>query len=165
MKNLLKITGLVLVLTLALVALGQTTVQIAEHESLGQYLTDAEGQTLYLFLNDSENTSTCTGGCLEAWPPLLSEGEPMAGEELDAALLGTITREDGSMQVTYNGWPLYYFAKDEAPGDINGQGVGEVWYLISPAGEPVGAPAAPASEEQPEGEGETQDEQPEGEGN
>jgi predicted lipoprotein with Yx(FWY)xxD motif len=61
----------------------------------------------------------------------------MAGEGVDATLLGTITRDDGSTQVTYNGWPLYYFHEDAAPGDTNGQGVGGVWFLVSPEGEAI----------------------------
>jgi predicted lipoprotein with Yx(FWY)xxD motif len=67
----------------------------------------------------------------------MSQGAPAAGEGVDAALLGTITRDDGAMQVTYNGWPLYYFADDTAPGDANGQGLGDVWFLVSPTGEAI----------------------------
>jgi predicted lipoprotein with Yx(FWY)xxD motif/cytochrome c2 len=113
---------------------GEVTVQTARHEEIGTYLTDAEGRSLYLFTRDSENTSTCTDQCAENWPPLLVEGEPMAGQGVAASLLGTTERDDGSTQVTYNGWPLYYFARDESPGDIAGQGVGDRWYLISPFG-------------------------------
>ncbi len=102
---------------------------------LGQILVDGEGFTLYLFDNDSEGESACTDDCAETWPPLT--GEATAGEGADAALLGTITREDGSEQVTYNGHPLYRFAPDEAPGDVNGQGVGEVWWVVSPEGESI----------------------------
>ena len=81
--------------------------------------------------NTNDNTNGTTGtasGC---------SLEEMAGEGVDATLLGTITRDDGSTQVTYNGWPLYYFHEDAAPGDTNGQGVGGVWFLVSPEGEAI----------------------------
>ena len=95
--------------------------------------------SLYLFTNDTQDSgaSTCADDCLAAWPALLSDGDPVAGEGVDAALLGTITRDDGTTQVTYNGWPLYYYAEDTAAGDTNGQGVGDVWFLVTPEGEAV----------------------------
>jgi predicted lipoprotein with Yx(FWY)xxD motif len=113
------------------------TVMVATNDALGSFLVDAEGMTLYLFLNDQPGVSNCYDQCAENWPPLLVEGEPVAGEGADAALLGTTERTDGAMQVTYNGWPLYYFVRDAAPGDTVGQGRGDVWYVISPAGEQV----------------------------
>jgi len=114
---------------------GATAVQT---DPEGRFLTDAEGMSLYLFEADSDNTSTCYDACAEAWPPLLSEGQPTAGGQVDAAKLSTIERKDGTAQVTYDGWPLYYFVKDEAPGDTNGQdveGFGAEWYLVAPDGE------------------------------
>jgi len=90
--------------------------------------------TLYIYTKDTPNTSTCYGACAAAWPPLLSEGTPTAGSGVDATKLGTMTRTDGSTQVTYNGWPLYYFALDKAAGDTNGEGVQNVWYVITPEG-------------------------------
>lgn len=113
------------------------TLQATEHPALGQFLTDGEGNTLYLFLNDSPDTSVCYDACAENWPPLISEGEVAAGEGVNPDLIGTTERDDGSLQVTYNGWPLYYFAGDENPGDTTGQDVGDVWYVVSPDGEPV----------------------------
>ncbi|HEX6886503.1 MAG TPA: hypothetical protein VF143_00240 [Candidatus Nanopelagicales bacterium] len=106
---------------------------------LGTILVDGRGMTLYLFTKDTRGSgaSTCEGSCLAAWPPLL--GTPEAGSGADQARLGTITRSDGAIQVTYNGWPLYYWAQDSAPGDTNGQGVNGVWWMVSPAGEPVGS--------------------------
>ena len=107
---------------------------------LGTILVDGAGMTLYLFTKDTQASgeSTCEGECLAAWPPLL--GEPQAGEGTDGALLGTITRSDGSMQVSYNGWPLYYWAQDNAPGDTTGQGVNQVWWVLDANGDAVGAP-------------------------
>ena len=93
--------------------------------------------SLYLFEADKSSTSTCTGACAAAWPPLTTTGAPTAGTGVKASLLGTSKRDDGKMEVTYNGHPLYYFANDSAPGDIKGQGVdafGAEWYAVSPEG-------------------------------
>lgn len=105
---------------------------------LGTILVDGRGMTLYLFTQDTQDSgkSTCEGPCLAAWPPLL--GEPQAGTGVDAALLGTLVRSDGSTQVTYNGWPLYFWAQDSAPGDTTGQGVNQVWWVLDAAGDAVG---------------------------
>ena len=81
--------------------------------------------------NTNDNTNGTIGTASDCSP------EAMAGAGVDATLLGTITRDDGSTQVTYNGWPLYYFHEDAAPGDTNGQGVGGVWFLVSPEGEAI----------------------------
>ena len=101
----------------------------------GTFLTDATGMSLYLFTNDTPGVSNCTGDCLVAWPALLTDGDPVAGDGVDASLLGTTIRDDGSVQVTYSGWPLYFFAGDAAPGDLAGQGVNDVWFVVSPTGE------------------------------
>jgi predicted lipoprotein with Yx(FWY)xxD motif len=114
---------------------GVSTVNVSESTS-GSILVDNQGRSLYVFSADTQNagTSACTGDCLTNWPPLLSMELPTAGEGLDATKLSTITRDDGTQQVTYNGWPLYLYSGDTAPGDLNGQGVGGKWYLISPDG-------------------------------
>lgn len=116
----------------------QGTVMTAE-SNLGTILVDGEGMTLYLFTKDTQGDgkSTCEGPCLEAWPPLV--GEPTAGPGADAAKLGTIVRTDGTTQATYNGWPLYYWVEDTAPGDTKGQAVNDVWWVLDPAGEAIGA--------------------------
>jgi predicted lipoprotein with Yx(FWY)xxD motif len=116
-------------------AAGEATVATAESE-LGTILVDGEGLTLYMFMPDNQGPSSCEGDCLAAWPSLT--GPATAGEGVDESLLGTAARpDDGTEQVTYNGWPLYYFAQDSAPGDVNGQGVGDVWFVVDPAGEPI----------------------------
>ncbi|MGE5641389.1 MAG: hypothetical protein ACM3Y8_00125 [Byssovorax cruenta] len=117
-----------------------TTVSLGKNDKLGSFLVDDKGMTLYLFTKDTPNTSNCYDKCATAWPPLLTTGEPAAGEGVDASLLGTTKRTDGTVQVTYNGWPLYYYQKDKAPGDIVGQDVGDVWFVVSPAGEQVSTP-------------------------
>jgi len=127
---------------------GEAIVNLGENDSLGSFLVDDKGMTLYLFTKDSTNTSACYDKCAVAWPPLLTTGNAVAGDGVDASLLGTTTRTDGTTQVTYNGWPLYYYEKDKAPGDVVGQNVGDVWFVVSPAGEMIGtAPTeAPATE-------------------
>lgn len=108
----------------------------------GEYLVDGAGMSLYLFKKDTQGSkkSTCHDRCAEAWPPLTSDAAPQATGAVKSELLGVIEHEDGSQQVTYNGWPLYYFIKDENPGDTRGQdvkGFGAEWYLVTPEGKPV----------------------------
>lgn len=100
------------------------------------FLVDNQGRTLYLFSNDTQNSgaSACAGDCLAAWPPVIVTGTPTPGIGVDAALLGAITRDDGTMQATYNGWPLYYYSGDTAPGQMAGQGMEGVWFLVSGTG-------------------------------
>ena len=112
-----------------------TTVEISQSAEFGDILTDAGGNTLYLFTKDERNKSNCSGGCAGAWLPLLTVEDPTAGEGVNADRLGTITRDDGSTQVAYSGWPLYYFASDEGPGDTKGQ-YGE-WFVVSAFGGPI----------------------------
>ncbi len=119
---------------------GATTVSLGKNDTLGSFLVDAKGMTLYLFTKDTPNTSVCYDKCATAWPPLLTTGAPAVGEGVDGSKLGTTTRTDGSTQVTYNGWPLYYYAKDKAPGDVTGQDVGSVWYVVSAAGDKITSP-------------------------
>lgn len=108
-----------------------------EGSDLGEIVVDAEGTTLYVFLADEGSESTCYEECEDNWPPLTVEGDPGAGEGIDASLLGTSERTDGATQVTLDGHPLYYFAGDQTPDDVNGQGVGEVWYVVSPSGDAI----------------------------
>jgi predicted lipoprotein with Yx(FWY)xxD motif len=119
---------------------GEAAVNVGQNDTLGSFLTDEKGMTLYLFTKDTPNTSNCYDKCATAWPPLLTSGDPVAGEGVDGALLGTTNRTDGTVQVTYNGWPLYYYEKDKAPGDVTGQDVGGVWYVVSTAGEQIATP-------------------------
>ncbi len=114
------------------------TVMVREAGDLGPILTDGEGLTLYLFEADEGEESTCNDACAVAWPPLTTSGDPQAGEDADADLLGTTERDDGSTQVTYNGHPLYYFQNDKEPGDTTGQGVvgfGAAWFALTASGD------------------------------
>ena len=107
--------------------------------SLGQILADGRGHTVYLFTPDKVGKkSVCTGPCTEVWIPLRPDGEQAGGEGVDASLIATINRPDGSKQVTYNGHPLYTMIEDEQPGEAKGQSVGGVWFAVTPAGEQAG---------------------------
>lgn len=106
---------------------------------LGEIVVDADGMTVYMFDNDTQggDSSTCEGECATNWPAVTADSDdPPVAEGIDGEL-GTIEGVDGEPQVTLNGWPLYYFAGDEAPGDINGQGVNDVWWVLTPAGEKI----------------------------
>jgi predicted lipoprotein with Yx(FWY)xxD motif len=101
----------------------------------GTYLVDGDGKALYLFVADTGSTSVCNGPCATAWPPL--KGPATAGAGVNAGMLSTSTRQDGTKQVTYNGHPLYYFQGDQAAGQTTGQGVnnfGGLWWLVTPNG-------------------------------
>lgn len=130
-------------------ALAQSDASVATSETpeLGTFLTDAEGKTLYLFTKDESGTSNCTGDCLTNWPAFVAE-DPLTLPDGVPGELTQITRDDGTQQVAYNGMPLYYFASDAAAGDTNGQGVGDVWFVVAPAvagldlASPVASPVA-----------------------
>jgi predicted lipoprotein with Yx(FWY)xxD motif len=111
----------------ATLAIGET--------ALGATIVDADGLTLYVFDNDSDGTSACVDACATAWPPVTVEGEPVVADNVDAANVGTITRADGTAQVTFYGMPLYTFSGDANPGDTNGLGVNDVWWPVDPQGE------------------------------
>jgi predicted lipoprotein with Yx(FWY)xxD motif len=98
---------------------------------LGSYLVDEKGMTLYIFKKDSPGKSVCSGPCLEKWPVFLAENlQVRCG--MRAKNFSTITRDDGRKQTTYKGMPLYYFSGDAKPGDANGQGLNDVWFVASP---------------------------------
>jgi predicted lipoprotein with Yx(FWY)xxD motif len=105
--------------------------------TMGDALVDAQGKTLYLFMKDVDGKSACTGQCATLWPPLTVSGAPVGGAGVEAAKLSTITRDDGAKQVTYAGKPLYRYSPDQATGDTKGQGVGGVWFVVSPKGEAI----------------------------
>jgi predicted lipoprotein with Yx(FWY)xxD motif len=114
-----------------------TTVEVANSSSLGKFLTDSRGRTVYVFGKDTGTTSTCSGACAVQWPPVIVKGQTSAGGGATASKVGTTKRSDGSRQVTYNGHPVYRFKQDQSPGDVNGQGInafGGTWHVISPAG-------------------------------
>lgn len=137
-------------------------VHVAEHETLGTYLVDDHGRTLYTVVNGAD-VVPCDGECAAAWPPFTVQGQnAMAGGDvkgeaedmaktdeamgdgmmatIDPAMLGTVMRDDGTTQTTYNGHPLYYFVGDVEPGDVDCQAVaqfGGTWYVMSPTGDVI----------------------------
>ena len=113
--------------------------------TVGVYLTGEGGKTLYTFNADSANTSACADACAAKWPPFTVAGADTlkAGDGVTGALT-TFARADGSMQVAYNGKPLYYYAADSKAGDTTGQGVGGKWFVASPTGAAASPAASPA---------------------
>lgn len=100
---------------------------------LGQYLTAYNGMTVYTYSKDTAGKSTCTGTCAANWPPYtVAAGTTLNLQAGVTGAIATAARADGSMQVTYKGMPLYFYVKDAKPGDVNGQAVGGVWYVVKP---------------------------------
>lgn len=125
------------------------TLEVRQDPALGAFVAGKDGKSLYVFLVDADGQSKCNDDCAGSWPPLVvgSASEVTAGSGVTGQL-GTISRADGTTQVTLGGAPLYYFAGDSAAGDTEGQGLNDVWYLASPTGGQVGAAAeSPGAEE------------------
>jgi predicted lipoprotein with Yx(FWY)xxD motif len=120
-------------------------VDAATSQSFGTVLTGPSGMTLYTHVGDSATSSTCTGGCATAWPPLTTTGQPTGGTGVTGKL-GILTRTDGTTQVTFGGLPLYYWQGDAKAGDVTGNGV-EGFSVATVGGSgslPQASPAAPA---------------------
>lgn len=110
-----------------------------EDSQFGQVLFDGDGRAIYYFDLEQREESECYGDCAEAWPPVLTDGEPQAGGRAKPGLLGTTERRGGQTQVTYDGRPLYYYVDDPA-GEVlchNVEGFGGLWLAVQPNGEPV----------------------------
>ena len=136
---LLVVALLGLVFTSAVSAEENYTVQVHQDAKLGAFLTNDKGMTLYQFKKDSPNNTVCYDACAKAWPPFTANGALTLPDGVSGSL-GTITRKDGTTQVTYNGTPLYYYAPDKNPGDVKGQGVGKVWFVMAVNVAPAGLP-------------------------
>ena len=107
---------------------------------LGKFLVDSQGRTLYLWEADKGSSSTCSGACAQAWPPLITKAAPKAGDGVKASLLGTTKRDDGTLEVTYDGHPLYYYVGDSTLGQTSGQGsdgFGADWWVVAPSGKAI----------------------------
>jgi predicted lipoprotein with Yx(FWY)xxD motif len=113
-------------------------IAVAQKPATGSYLTDGTGRSVYLFLKDAADSSSCYDACAAAWPPVVVAGAPATSDSaVQASLVGTSKRHDGTTQATYKGAPLYFYEDDKKPGDVTGQGkleFGARWYLVSPAG-------------------------------
>jgi predicted lipoprotein with Yx(FWY)xxD motif len=113
---------------------GAATLMVQQDSTLGSFLVDGDNMPLYMYAKDTPHTSTCSGDCTANWRPFITNGAPIAGDGVDSTLLGTTTRDDGTVQVTYNGWPLYYYQQDMQAGVPSGQGMEQSWYVVAPDG-------------------------------
>jgi predicted lipoprotein with Yx(FWY)xxD motif len=119
---------------------GTASVVSTKKSPLGTFLVDGRGRALYLFEADRGPVSACTGACAQAWPPLTTTGTPKASGGVNASLLGTTKRADGTREVTYAGHPLYTYIGDTQPGQTTGQGsdgFGAPWWVVSTSGKPL----------------------------
>jgi predicted lipoprotein with Yx(FWY)xxD motif len=129
-------------------ASGQAATVGISSTGIGQILVNSQGHALYLFKADQGTKSACTGACAGAWPPLLAKGKPTLGAGVNASLIGTAARPEGTTQLTYDGHPLYLFVKDQKADETNGQGVsafGASWFALSSAGNQVTAQPSSSS--------------------
>jgi predicted lipoprotein with Yx(FWY)xxD motif len=138
-------------LALALGAAGaavRTTVISTDNPKLGTIVVSSTGRTVYHFLDDRGKKVACVGACAKLWPPVLiaKSAKPAAGTGITASKLGTITRPDGTVQVTYNGYPLYRYTGDTKNGQVNGQGFEKLWYVLAPSGAVIKLSASAASD-------------------
>ena len=116
------------------------TLGTATAAGVGKYITDANGRSVYAFMKDKKNVSTCADACAAAWPPLGATSAASTDSSVKSTMVGTITRSDTKTQTTYNGMPVYYYEDDKQPGDIKGQGKNEfggLWYAVSPGGQKI----------------------------
>lgn len=124
---------------------GYTTLGVATDATLGAHVTGKDGMSLYVFTPDTATTSACVDQCATNWPPLtVQDLDDVQADPAVTGALGSITRADGSKQVTLGGHPLYYFANDKAAGDLNGQGLNSKWYAVGADGTGLGMSGAPA---------------------
>ncbi|WP_406277585.1 hypothetical protein OH799_08500 [Nocardia sp. NBC_00881] len=110
---------------------------VTSNPSVGQYVSDGSGRSLYRFDKDTAkpSVSNCAGQCAVTWPPLtVARDQSVYASSVDPQLVGFIERADGTCQITIGGWPVYYFSKDQKPGDLLGQGVGGTWFAVAPNG-------------------------------
>jgi predicted lipoprotein with Yx(FWY)xxD motif len=112
------------------------TVKIVARTQFGKVLVSSNGRTLYRYTPDRKGMSVCTGACVKFWPPLLVKAgtKPTAGAGANKRLLGTIKAAKGERQVTYAGFPLYFFAQDKRAGQATGEGYGGKWYVVNAKG-------------------------------
>lgn len=116
---------------------------------LGPILVDAEGFTLYVLLSSDGDPDACSGSCAEIWPPLAFDPVGELGRGLDPAQIGQAPRADGTTQAVYGGHPLYRYRDDSVPGDVNGQGINDIWFVLDPTGEVVVAVDDPTPADAP----------------
>ncbi len=106
-------------------------IRVMQKERLGKFLAAGNGMTLYSYNKDEKNISNCIEGCAFNWPPFYVDPSAVV-EGCESSDFATITRSDGKKQTTYKEMPLYHFINDKYPGDTLGQGIGEVWFIVTP---------------------------------
>lgn len=113
----------------------------------GEIVVDGEGRTVYVFDKDTADPSAskCEGECAAMWPPVEAPSGTPEVEGVDASLVGTVERSDGTQQLTLNGWPLYLFAKDASAGEAKGQAVNDIWWVVGADGAKITKKQAPAT--------------------
>lgn len=119
---------------------GPTWLQLADAPGLGRFIVDGSGRTLYAFSNDTATDATCYDSCADTFLPVLTTSTPAGGIGINVAAAGTVSRRDGDLQASYGGHPLYYYAGDTTPGQVNGHNLdlfGGQWYLVTPDGDRV----------------------------
>jgi predicted lipoprotein with Yx(FWY)xxD motif len=126
---------------------GDVALATADVGDFGTIVVDGDGRTVYLFAKDTADPpkSNCNGDCAAMWPPVEAGSGTPELDGVDASLVGTVTRDDGSEQLTLNGWPLYLFAKDTKAGEAKGQAVGDAWWVVGPDGKKITKKAAVTS--------------------
>ncbi|HET6298192.1 MAG TPA: hypothetical protein VFG33_32745 [Kribbella sp.] len=130
--------------SMAPAAAGAAKLSTATVGNLGKIVVDGTGRTLYVYDLDTSKPpkSNCDGSCATAWPPLLAGSGTPQVSGISASLVGTVTRSDGTKQVTLNGSPLYYYANDAKAGDATGQAVGGIWWVVGANGQKITTKAA-----------------------
>ena len=116
---------------------GPATINVGKSDPYGSILVDGKGMAIYAYANDTAGKTDCYGQCAFYWPPVLTTGAPVVGPGVDATKLGTLTRSDGTVQVTYNGLALYTYSSDANPGEATGQNYNNLWNLVAPTGDKV----------------------------
>jgi predicted lipoprotein with Yx(FWY)xxD motif len=108
-------------------------IQVLTNDQVGKYLADGKGMTLYYYTKDEPGVSRCTAGCLQSWPAFYGDVNHLkVPNGFNKADFGTLKRDDtGRQQITFKGYPLYYYVPDQQKGDVNGQGIGGVWYIVN----------------------------------
>ena len=143
-SRLVSVAAVLAVLAVTATALAVTKpgsqVKTRKISSLGTILVDSKGKTLYMFMKDKKDKSLCSGACAANWPPYTTTAKPKAGTGAKQALLGSIKRSNGKLQVTYNHHPLYWFKFDKVAGQAKGEDIsafGGSWFAVSPKGAKV----------------------------
>jgi predicted lipoprotein with Yx(FWY)xxD motif len=126
----------------ALAACGSNAGSLSvQHTVLGSVLGDSQGRVVYAYTQDPPSATTCVDDCAHDWPPVMAAGKPVAGDGVSARLISTVRRPGGARQLAYRGHPLYRWAGDRSPGDVRGQAVGAIWFVVRPDGSLLRAPS------------------------